>query len=83
MVYDHHQRGLVASLMDIQHDYHHAIISSQHVHLDHHNCLEIIVAKGTAEVLEELHGRLKAQKGVFHVGLAIASAMDDEGEHHH
>ncbi|MBN1949175.1 MAG: nickel-responsive transcriptional regulator NikR, partial [Candidatus Cloacimonetes bacterium] len=46
LVYNHHQRELVNRLTDIQHDYHHAIITSQHIHLDHDNCFEIIVVTG-------------------------------------
>jgi len=46
MVYDHHRNELVENLISIQHDYHDIIISSQHVHLDHSNCLEIIAVKG-------------------------------------
>ncbi|MBB5020734.1 nickel-responsive transcriptional regulator NikR [Desulfurispira natronophila] len=74
MVYDHHQRGLVGDLMEIQHDYHDLILSSQHIHLDHNHCLEVIVTKGSPSRLEELHSRLQAQRGVFHVGLSITTA---------
>jgi CopG family nickel-responsive transcriptional regulator len=73
LVYDHHQRGLVVRLLDIQHHYHHIIFSSQHIHLDHDNCLEIIVAKGNAAMIEELYGKLKAIKGVNHTSFAMAT----------
>ena len=39
LVYNHHQRELVNKLTDIQHEFHDLVISSQHVHLDHDNCL--------------------------------------------
>ena len=42
LIYDHHKRELVNRLMDIQHDFGALILSSQHIHLDHHNCLEVI-----------------------------------------
>ena len=64
LVYDHHRRELLNLLMDVQHDFHHLIISSQHVHLDHHNCLEMIIVKGRTKEIEELANKLKSTKGV-------------------
>ncbi len=66
LVYDHHKRDLLNSIVDIQHDFHHLIIANQHVHLDHHNCLEIIIVKGKPGKIEELAHRLKSTKGVKH-----------------
>ncbi|MFW6149736.1 MAG: nickel-responsive transcriptional regulator NikR, partial [Atribacterota bacterium] len=43
LVYDHHKRGLVQKLTSLQHEYHNIIISTQHIHLDHDNCLEVII----------------------------------------
>jgi len=76
LVYDHHQRGLVSRLLNIQHDYHRTIFSTQHIHLDHDNCLEIIITKGKAEIIEALYGKLKSAKGVNHAGFAMATAGD-------
>ena len=70
IVYDHHKRELLDSLVDIQHDYQNFIISSQHIHLDHHNCMEIIVVKGEMQKLFELEAILKAIKGVKHTTFA-------------
>ena len=47
LVYDHHKRDLLTRSIDIQHSYQELVLSVQHVHLDHHNCLEIIALKGT------------------------------------
>ncbi|MFC2092335.1 nickel-responsive transcriptional regulator NikR [Bacteroidota bacterium] len=69
MVYDHHQRQLVNKLVETQHKFHNLIISSQHIHLDHDNCLEFIVVKGKAEEVKKLYNMLKSTKGVKHVGL--------------
>lgn len=66
LVYDHHKRDLQNRSTDIQHDYHHLILAVQHVHLDHHNCLETISLKGKANELRELADRLIAIKGVRH-----------------
>lgn len=73
LVYDHHKRELVNMLIDIQHDYHGIILSSQHIHLDHDNCLEIIVIKGKPQMVEELYGKLKSEKGVKHGGISMAT----------
>lgn len=73
MVYDHHKRGLSTMLTHVQHDYHDIILSSQHIHLDHHNCLEIVVVKGRPGKVQELAGKLKGTKGVKYSSLAAAS----------
>jgi CopG family nickel-responsive transcriptional regulator len=73
LAYDHHHRELVTVLMEIQHDFGSTIISTQHVHLDHHNCLEIVAVRGRAQRVQELASRLKAQKGVKHVSLSMST----------
>ena len=69
IVYNHHHRDLLAKIMDVQHDYYDLIISSQHVHLGHSGCLEILVVKGKALKIQELCESLKSIKGVRHVGI--------------
>lgn len=66
LVYDHHRQGIVKRLMDVQHDFGAVIVSTQHVHLDHHHCLEIIVVKGKASLIRELVSVFKSMKGVKH-----------------
>ncbi len=70
IVYNHHQKELMDNLVNIQHDYGNIIISSQHVHLDHDTCLEIVVVKGRIDEVFKLEERLKAAKGVKHASLA-------------
>jgi len=77
LVYDHHKRELVNKLMDIQHDFHKSIISSQHIHLDHNNCLETIVIKGNTSEIKTLAERLKSTKGVKHSTLTPATTAKD------
>ena len=48
LVYDHHQHQLQEKVTEVQHDYHHHIVSTTHVHMDHNNCLEVIIVKGKA-----------------------------------
>jgi len=73
LVYDHHSRDLSRRLTGIQHDHYGLIVSSQHVHMDHDNCLEVIVARGKAGDVEKLAQKLKAVKGVKYASLAAAS----------
>ena len=73
IVYNHHKRELVNRLTDVQHDYQDLIISSQHIHLDHDNCFEIIIVKGRPAKIKILSNKLKAVKGVKHLSIAMAS----------
>ncbi|OGW75688.1 MAG: nickel-responsive regulator [Omnitrophica bacterium RBG_13_46_9] len=79
IVYNHHQRELVNKLTDIQHAYYNLIVSSHHVHLDHHNCLESIVVKGRASKITELTDRLKSSRGVIFGDLTMATMAEELG----
>lgn len=74
IVYDHHKREVVNKLLDMQHDHGDIIISTQHVHLDHDNCLEIIAVRGPGAKVKVLADSLKAVKGVKHSTLSVTSA---------
>jgi len=74
IIYDHHKRELVNKSLDIQHEFGGIILATQHVHLDHHNCLEIIALKGKASSLKELSDKLLSLKGVKHGKLVVAAA---------
>lgn len=73
LVYDHHRRKLIDKLTDIQHDFQKTIISTQHIHLDHNNCLEIIAVKGKTKAVQKLADTLKSIKGVKHEALSMSS----------
>ena len=73
LIYDHHKRELVNKSLDIQHNFTDVILSTQHVHLSHHNCLEIIALKGKAIELKELADNLIALKGIKHGKLVIST----------
>lgn len=77
IIYDHHKRELVNKLMGIQHDFGELIISTQHIHLDHHHCLEIIAVKGKPKDAQKLADTLKAVKWVKHVTLSMSSIGRD------
>jgi CopG family nickel-responsive transcriptional regulator len=73
LIYNHHKRELLNKITDIQHDFQNSIISAQHIHLDHHNCLEIIAVKGNPVEVQKLASMLKAVKGVKHSTLSMST----------
>ncbi len=72
VIYDHTKRGLSNAIADIQHDYSELIKSSVHIHLDHDNCLEVIIFDGEGEHVKDMDERLMALKGVKYVKLNTA-----------
>jgi CopG family nickel-responsive transcriptional regulator len=79
LIYDHHRKDLLSKITDIQHNYQNVIISTQHVHLDHHNCLEIVAVKGTPGEVQRLADTLKSIKGVKHGTLSMSSTGKEIG----
>jgi len=73
LIYNHHKRELVNKLMDIQHDFGKIIISAQHIHLDHDNCLEIIAVKGNPKDTQKLADTLRSVNGVKHGTLSMST----------
>jgi len=73
IVYSHAQRNLESNLTDIQHEFSGIIQSSMHVHLDHDNCLEVIVLRGEGQDVKNAAERMMALKGVKHVKLTTTS----------
>ncbi|HTP34598.1 MAG TPA: nickel-responsive transcriptional regulator NikR [Candidatus Acidoferrales bacterium] len=74
LVYDHHVRLLNEKLTSIQHDHHHAILSTLHVHLDHDNCLEVLVVRGRSAEVRKVADSLISTKGVKHGRLTITTS---------
>ena len=73
LVYAHSQRGLVDNLTEIQHESGSIIQSSLHVHLDHENCLEVIVLRGEGQDVRKAAEKMMSLKGVKHVKLSTTS----------
>jgi CopG family nickel-responsive transcriptional regulator len=76
LFYDHHQRHLMEDLTTIQHDYHDAILANTHFHLDHHNCLEMIVVRGTTKSIRTLRDKLTSLKGVKYCQLSVSPVSE-------
>ena len=77
LVYDHHKPHVQETMTHLQHDHLAVIISTLHVHLDHHNCLEVIVLKGTSSILKRFADRLIGAKGVKHGKFSLTSTGKD------
>ena len=73
LIYDHHKRELVNKLTELQHDFQKLIMSTQHIHLDHENCLEIIAVKGAPKEVQHLADTLRSIKGVKYGTLSMAT----------
>ena len=74
MIYDHHSGNLTNRLLGLQHDHHNEILSTTHIHVDHHNCLEVVVLKGKTGNIQKLADNIKALKGIKHGELVITKS---------
>lgn len=74
LVYNHHQRELDHALNDLQHQFHDAITCATHVHLDEHNCLEVVVIRGSSKDVSAIGERLISTKGVKHGKLVCTTS---------
>lgn len=77
MIYNHHHGEISDRLNNVQHDYFQNIVSTTHIHLDAHNCLEVIILKGRAGQLKALADMILSIKNVKHGKFVIASTETD------
>ena len=73
LVYDHHQPKLSERLIEAQHDYQGKVLATTHVHLDHRNCLEVIIVKGRGSEVQRLADQLLSLRGVKHGKLVVTT----------
>ncbi len=73
LVYNHHTRDLSEKLDHLQHEHHSAIVSTIHVHLDPHNCLEVLVVRGKSDEIKKIADVLIGTKGVKHGKLTMTT----------
>ena len=76
LVYDHHSTDLSDKLTEHQHSHHEEIVSTLHIHLDSHHCLEVIVLRGVAREIQRIADSLVSTKGVKH-GRFVATTTGD------
>jgi len=77
LVFDHHKPHVQETLTELQHKFRGTIVSSLHVHLDHHNCLEVLVVRGKASAIKSMADKLIGAKGVKHGKLSITTTGHD------
>jgi CopG family nickel-responsive transcriptional regulator len=88
-VYDHRELDLAARLTRAQHEHHDLILATQHVHLDHHNCLETAMLRGPVQAVRTFAEGVIASRGVRHGHLHLIAAKlspshaHGGGEHRH
>jgi CopG family nickel-responsive transcriptional regulator len=71
MIYDHHAGDLTNKLLDLQHDHTDEILSTAHIHIDHRNCLEVLVLKGKTGRIQKLADNIRSLKGIKHGELVL------------
>ncbi|HET6923511.1 MAG TPA: nickel-responsive transcriptional regulator NikR [Anaeromyxobacteraceae bacterium] len=77
LVYDHDSSSLAQKLAHIQHENHRAVVSALHVHLDPHNCLEVLVLRGRAAEVIRMGEGLVSTKGVKYGRVLPATTGQD------
>lgn len=73
IVYDHHRPNLTEKLVEAQHQAGSKVLAATHVHLDHHNCLEVVIMKGRGGELSDLANGILSLRGVKHGRLVITT----------
>lgn len=73
LIYSHDIREISDKLNDVQHNYYKNIVSTIHVHLDAHNCLEILILKGKSNIVKSISDHLLSIKNVKHGKLTITT----------
>ena len=74
MIYDHHTGNLTNKLLDLQHDHTKEILSTTHIHIDHNNCLEVLVLKGKTGKIQKLADNIRSLKGIKHGELVMTKS---------
>jgi len=77
MVYDHHRPKLSEQLIEAQHDAENKVLAATHVHLDHHNCLEVIIMRGRSSDVSHIADRILSLRGVKHGKLVLTTQGKD------
>jgi CopG family nickel-responsive transcriptional regulator len=73
LVYDHHKHHLTEKITEIQHHFYKLVISTQHIHMDHDNCMEVISIRGKAKDIRNFFNKLRATTGIKQCDIIKAS----------
>jgi len=74
IIYDHDAGDVARRLLHLQHHHHGRILSTTHIHIDEHRCLEVLIIRGRADVVRRLADNIRAIKGVKHGELVVTKA---------
>ena len=75
IIYNHHTGDITNKLLNLQHNHTNEILSTTHVHIDHHNCLEVLILKGKIGNIQKLADNIKSLKGIKHGELVITESQ--------
>ena len=75
LIYDHHKAGLSEALLELQHQYCSCILASTHVHLNVHECLEVVILRGPTTTVREVADRLLTLRGIRHGRVVITTPV--------
>ena len=82
-IYNHHENDLANRIASVQHDHHDLILSSMHVHMDHDNCLEVVILRGTIHTVKNFANHVTATRGVRHGKLHMVPVEITQQQHSH
>jgi CopG family nickel-responsive transcriptional regulator len=77
LIFDHHKSGVLQKLTETQHDFENLIVCSQHVHLDHDNCMEVVMVRGRVSEIRKLLESINSIKGIKHSSLMVGTIGKD------
>jgi CopG family nickel-responsive transcriptional regulator len=80
-IYNHHESGLATRVTSVQHDHHELTLSSMHVHMDHDNCLEVVILRGTIQSVKNFANLVIATRGVRHGNLHMVPVEIRQEQH--
>ncbi|MBA4142161.1 MAG: nickel-responsive transcriptional regulator NikR [Nitrosospira sp.] len=80
-IYNHHESGLASRVTSVQHDHHDLTLSSMHVHMDHDNCLEVVILRGAIQDVKHFAHHVIATRGVRHGKLHIVPVEIKQEQH--
>ncbi|SFN31450.1 CopG family transcriptional regulator, nickel-responsive regulator [Nitrosospira briensis] len=80
-IYNHHESDLATRVTSVQHDHHELTLSSMHVHMDHDNCLEVVILRGTIKSVKDFANLVMATRGVRHGSLHMVPVEIRQEQH--
>lgn len=80
-IYNHHESDLASRVTSVQHDHHDLTLSSMHVHMDHDNCLEVVILRGTIQSVKKFANLVMATRGVRHGKLHMVPVQITQQQH--